>query len=93
MKPRLWLKNPLMILAVLLPACSMPQEHFDCPVKEGLGCLSVSEVNHLINQKKVGDTSYDFNEPYIPSQKEGRLWIAPYVDEEGLLRPAYEEPF
>lgn len=94
MKSKFYLTLPLCLLA----ACSMPNEEFQCPVGEGVGCKSVSQVNSLVNQKKLGDSAYEFdgsiaqtNTSKLEPSAGYRLWIAPYVDSEGIERPAQVE--
>ncbi len=81
----------------LISACAMPNETFDCPHPKGIGCASVTEVNTLINHKILGDTTHDIDQnidSVIPTnvsfdhQAGYRVWIAPYVDEDGTLHPS-----
>lgn len=48
---------PLLGLAFCfsLCACSTTSETFDCPSGKGVGCKSISEVNHIVNQGGLGD--------------------------------------
>ncbi len=78
----------------------MPNEIFDCPHPKGIGCRSVTQVNALINHKILGDTTHDIDKeidtsflnsnshPNHDHQAGYRVWIAPYVDENGTLQPS-----
>lgn len=41
-------------LGLTLGGCSTPSETFDCPAGKGVGCTSLSEVNHLVDQGRLG---------------------------------------
>ncbi len=39
---------------VLLSACAVSKESFDCPAGLGVGCKSIHEVNQLLNEQNLG---------------------------------------
>jgi hypothetical protein len=42
-----------MISLIFLSACASYEESFDCEVGRGVGCLSLSSVNALVDQGKL----------------------------------------
>lgn len=88
----------MMPVLCFVSACTMPNESFDCPAKGGVGCRSVSEVNDLINQKRLGDTTQDIDQASLDLGSRQvkkdimagyRVWMAPYTDDEGALIPSH----
>ena len=43
----------LLVLTTLLSGCTMPNETFDCPSGQGVGCSSISKVNQGINNGTI----------------------------------------
>ena len=91
------MKQIIPIITLLtLTACTSYKEGFDCEAVPGVGCKSISEVDHLIDQGKLGadDNSSQENNPQkvikgditqTENNKKGvHVWIAPYSDDEGV---------
>lgn len=45
------------LLTLSITNCSMYKNEFDCPANKGLGCISVSHVNDLVNDGVLDDES------------------------------------
>jgi hypothetical protein len=80
---------------ILLTACTSYKEGFDCEAVSGVGCKSIAEVDHMIDQGKLGvdDNSSQENNPQrvikgditqAENKKGVHVWIAPYSDDEGI---------
>lgn len=51
------MKQTLLILGLcLLSSCQIYKSDFDCPHSPGLGCVSVSHVNDLIDRGELSDS-------------------------------------
>jgi conjugal transfer pilus assembly protein TraV len=52
---------PLLGLAFCfsLCACSTTSETFDCPAGKGVGCKSIAEVNHMVNEGGLGESEVE----------------------------------
>ena len=63
-------------MSLMLSGCTSAKMNtqFSCGVGKGLGCKSVSEVNHIIDEKTKS--------PNMAEQKL-KIWFAPHVDEHG----------
>jgi type IV conjugative transfer system lipoprotein TraV len=70
MKKLMYLK--VLTIPVLLSGCSIPNETFDCPAGQGVGCSSISKVNHGINNGTI--LKEELTETGFPNQG-----IAPVV--------------
>jgi len=45
------MKNSVIIgICLMLSACAVSKEHFDCPHAKGVGCHSISEVNQMVDR-------------------------------------------
>lgn len=93
--------KPLVFLIplIMLTACTTYQEGFDCAAVPGVGCKSITQVDRLIDQGKLGNDEDSFDqeekvsqpttsqgrEPFAPSLKRQgvQVWLAPYEDENG----------
>jgi len=90
------MKHILPISALLLlTACTSYKEGFDCEAVSGVGCKSITEVDHLIDQSKLGadDNSNQESNPQkvikrditqAENKKGVHVWIAPYSDDNGI---------
>lgn len=89
----------LMTSLLLLTACTSYKEGFDCDAIPGVGCRSISEVDKMIDEGKIGadDTSNKKPNPQEESKgdnkhlsfiKDVHVWIAPYSDDEGTTHGA-----
>ncbi|MBN9343771.1 MAG: hypothetical protein BGO76_01240 [Caedibacter sp. 38-128] len=81
------------ISLLLLTACTSYKEGFDCEAVSGVGCKSITEVDHLIDQSKLGaddnsnqenSSQGDLKRNHKPLErtKGMHVWIAPYSDDE-----------
>ena len=86
------MKNSLVLLALLcLMGCA--NQAFDCPYKEGIRCVRLSEVDRRIDQgtliKPTESPSLKIppKTQEIPPAPEDTLsvWVAPYQSKEGIL--------
>jgi conjugal transfer pilus assembly protein TraV len=91
--------KPLIILmpVLMLTACTTYQEGFDCAAVPGVGCKSITQVDRLIDQGKLGNEEESLEEkvsqpetsqkrePFDPSLKRQgvQVWLAPYEDDNG----------
>ena len=99
----------LMLLgcAVALTACSTTSENFDCKAGKGVGCKSITDVNQLVDQERLG-VEDSLTQPITSNgtihrirEEHLRVWIAPYQDENEnlhesslihtVLKPGYWE--
>ena len=57
------MNNPFKVFLIsgvmILSACSVPKESFDCPAGKGVGCRSISQVNEMVNQNKLNPNKKD----------------------------------
>jgi len=60
-------------LCLNLCACSTTSETFDCKAGKGVGCKSISEVNHIVNQGGFGESEVEKKQaiPEIRDQGSG----------------------
>ena len=84
-------QGAVLLSGLLLVGCSTTyQEGFDCPSVPGVGCHSISEVDRMVDEGKLGaeeelDTR-DQPKTQLPSKRSNkperwtRVWIAPYKD-------------
>lgn len=63
-------KNVLLSLSILvLTGCATTKENFDCKYGKGVGCRSITEVNDMVNQGKLGKepSPENFSSNTVPS--------------------------
>ncbi len=88
-----------MIAAMNTSACAMFSQDFDCPYEKGVGCKSITEVNHMVDtgQFKSAAEGKSLAEPIVMSDKgmiqriseeHLRVWVAPHQDEQGNFHEA-----
>ena len=92
------LKQILWMLSLgCLAGCG--NQAFDCPYREGLRCVRLSEVDRRIEQGRLdpdtksatpkthvqGDLSGLASKPLRGSEEVLSLWVAPYQSKEGLV--------
>jgi hypothetical protein len=72
----------LMIAALtsVLTSCSSYKESFDCPPCRGVGCESITKVNHMVNTNKVESLQ---DEVVVESHSAHRFWMGKHVDSVG----------
>ena len=84
----------LIISITLLNGCASMNSKFDCPMKPGIRCESLDQVNARVDRAEshayAHDASDTDDEDKFSShtalnnkQKIMHIWIAPYVDKEG----------
>ncbi len=97
---------PVTIMVFLLCGCSSMNSDFTCPMKNGIRCQSLDEVNTAIDtgtfnlekkaiekQKITFKYKYRNNvnaRPIRGSEQVIKVWIAPYVDKKGNYHQATE---
>ena len=59
------------LLCLLVAGCSTYNESFDCAPGKGVGCVSLSAVNTMVNKGQ------------LPLEDKPRLWIRGHEDENG----------
>ncbi|OJX11911.1 MAG: hypothetical protein BGO77_04615 [Caedibacter sp. 37-49] len=84
---------------ILLTACTSYKEGFDCEAVSGVGCRSISEVDKMIDEGKLGaEEDHGSSHPETPPKEVAvekqqdslnkargvHVWIAPYSDDEGV---------
>ncbi len=74
------------ITLLSLTACTSYKEGFDCEALPGVGCRSISEVDKMIDEGKLGGEEAE-NKPTHSSHqpKSVHVWIAPYSDNDGIM--------
>lgn len=94
------MKSLIIFMPVLmLASCTTYQEGFDCAAVPGVGCKSITQVDRLIDQGKLGNDEDTLDEKerfsqrklsqeyesFDPSLKRQgvQVWLAPYEDENG----------
>ena len=79
-------------LLFLLPGCASLNSDFDCPVKPGVMCKSLDEVNSGVDRHAMGSSvrSPSADQFSVPPDAPARyaetimpIWIAPYEDAQG----------
>ena len=85
------------ILMTGITGCTPHRETFDCAPGVGVGCKSISEVNHLIDNKEQEEALSKGQGLQLQSTQSLstvspglRVWIAPYEDSNGYV---HEESF
>ena len=78
---------------LMLSGCADMNSQFDCPMKPGVRCESLDQINARVDRGELGSIaipSYkksDENEPYYSpvrsKEKVMHTWIAPYEDQYG----------
>jgi hypothetical protein len=65
------LKKILFLFLFSLGGCSVYPETFDCPAHTGVGCVSLGEVNTLIEEKKLPlpNKNKEENNYFIPKNR------------------------
>ncbi|HQS84691.1 MAG: hypothetical protein B7Y25_07145 [Alphaproteobacteria bacterium 16-39-46] len=82
------MKYVLPFCTLILSGCATYNETFDCEPGKGVGCKSLSQVNHMVNEGKLPLSSEENpSEPPAPpiAQKNLRVWFAEHTDEEGIF--------
>lgn len=94
------MKKLIFLMPVLmLASCSTYQEGFDCAAVPGVGCKSITQVDRLIDQGKIGVDEASLEASKITPQalnhsesqayskstsnRGVQVWLAPYEDENG----------
>lgn len=78
----------------LLAGCGDLNSQFTCPMKPGVTCQSLDQVNTMIDQGKLAQTQpHSFvspakmdtltDQPHREGEQVLQLWIAPYQDDRG----------
>ena len=44
------------VTLLILTGCSTSKEAFDCKIGKGVGCRSITEVNEMVNERKLDTT-------------------------------------
>ena len=95
------MKQIIPIITLLtLTACTSYKEGFDCEAVPGVGCKSITQVDRMIDESKIGaEEEQDpfSNSKTIPGEitvgkqqdslnksRGVHVWIAPYSDDEGV---------
>ena len=87
----------LISVSSLLTGCGDLNSQFTCPMKPGVTCQSLDQVNTLVDQGKIAQakpaesagSTLTVNISYLADQPERdpetvmRLWVAPYQDSQG----------
>lgn len=85
----------ILIPLIGLTGCATTSSKFDCPMKPGIRCESIDQINARVNRGEIGNGSMrrggeDSQPIFIASQNQDslrqnemvmRLWVAPYVDQ------------
>ena len=53
----------MLTVFLLLTGCSIPQDSFDCKYSKGVGCCSITEVNGMVNQGRLGKKPFNDDTP------------------------------
>ena len=92
-----------MASSLLITGCEGMNSNFSCPMKPGVMCQSLDQVNDKVDQGKIGgpraselvtETSAEKTDQ---NSKAMRVWIAPYEDRAGnhyeasFIEPAKSE--
>ncbi len=80
------MKHVWIVSALLLNGCATSNETFDCEPSRGVGCVSLSHVNAMVDQGHLPlNQQPESSTPLQISQKNLRVWIAGHTDDEGLI--------
>lgn len=73
-----------MMIFITLSGCSEMNAKFDCPMKPGVSCESLDQVNARVDQDELGkNINAHAAESFFKDRSAMSIWIAPYVDQEG----------
>lgn len=88
------MRSLILIMALMLSGCAT--NHAECPIGDGAGCKSVSEVNALVNSGELesqsnGEMALSIidTQEHLPvsitrtPEKTGRVWMSGFEDENG----------
>jgi conjugal transfer pilus assembly protein TraV len=68
-----------LLTALTLSGCSIPNETFDCPAGQGVGCRSISNVNQDINNGSI--LKEELAEPGLAEIGFNKQFVAPVVSQ------------
>jgi len=93
-------------MAVFLSGCAGLSHNFDCPMKSGIRCESLDQVNAQIDHGEIGNDNLSSQrkfkevsqksmysikgEPLRYGENVQRIWIAPFEDTAGNYHQASE---
>lgn len=66
----------------LVTGCAEVNSQFDCPMKPGIRCESLDEINAHVNNGEIG--------PVRSKETVQHIWIAPFEDTAGNYHQANE---
>lgn len=85
------------LLSLMMTGCAEMNSQFDCPMKPGVSCKSLDEVNHDIDKhenntmslSKVNNSSSgESDHSFRTEDATQRVWIAPFEDTNGNYHEA-----
>jgi hypothetical protein len=90
-----------LLLPLALTGCATYNESFDCEPGKGVGCVSLSQVNYMVDKGELPLPSQGQDHVQqarrrknlqeampaknFPGSKRLRIWIAPHQDPDGML--------
>ncbi len=78
----------LLVMACLMSACSTGNSRFSCNATAGDSCLSMDDVNAMTEGKPIRVIrKTQTKRPVLLKTKIQRVWIAPFVDNQGVKHP------
>jgi hypothetical protein len=81
------LKYGFLLCLFTLTGCATYNEGFDCEPGKGIGCVSLSHVNRMVDQGKVpfqSESQWEQSSKNPASHKTRRLWVSAHTDEDGV---------
>ncbi len=81
----------ILVLVTNISACSIYSKDFDCKYEKGVGCKSISEVNHMVNKGQLRSSVEDktLPEPLHASVSQSSKPIT--MSDKGMIQRVQEE--
>ena len=76
------MRGLVILLTLLVSACSTLNSEFSCNLTAGDRCLSMDEVNAMTEEKEAIE-----DREYRPAQGKKRVWLSPWKDSKGFSHP------
>jgi conjugal transfer pilus assembly protein TraV len=71
------------IMLLFLTGCANLNAQFDCPMRPGVHCESLDQVNSRVDRGEIGQEMLKTSLPRHKHETVLPIWIAPYEDTDG----------
>jgi conjugal transfer pilus assembly protein TraV len=79
-----------LIMLLFLTGCSTLNSQFDCPMRPGIRCESLDQVNSRVDRGEIGQEMLKTSLPIRKRETVLPIWIAPFEDTDGNYHQASE---